>query len=1303
MRSQRLRLSLALILASCLLIPVQAQKAGLPANRGVDEESLSTLHGTVHPLARTEFDQGAVADDLPLQRMLLMMARPAGRENDLQQFLRDVHSPGSAVYHQWLTPEEFGARFGAADEDAQLVSGWLQSHGMSVARVTKGKWLIEFSGTAGQVREALHTQIHRYSIDGKTYFANASEIAVPQAIAKRIRGFAPLNGFPLDSYVKLVGGATMNRANHRVAPQFTVTENNAPFYALGPEDFATQYDAGPVYAAGTNGMGQTIGILGEGNLNLALVDAYRKLFNLPADHTQVIIDGQDPGDGAEPNVEGYLDVEVSGAVAPGATVNFYIAGAEGISGVTSTPLALAALRAVEDNQASVLSASFGDCEQVLGEAGNQLWAGLWEQAAAQGQTVFVSSGDSGPTACPALAAIEGSTIVFLDSLNVNGLSSTPWNVSVGGTDFYYSDHASGAPSAAKLWNQTNDSSNGSLKAPLPEQVWDSVFGFDVVDFFPPAGAEFFDYPVAAVAGGGGVSNCSQETVTTPALFGTCLAGYAKPDWQNAPGVPDDQARDLPDVSLFASNGMNLSAVPLCAEPGDCAPVTTGDPQITLVGGTSVSSPSMAGVMALIDQKYGRQGQANYTLYALARQYPSVFHDITQVSNDIVCPQGTSPECDVLVPNQTFNFYSYGEYAAGPGYDLASGLGSVDVSQLVNNWNKVTFAASTTTLQASPASVVHGSAVTASVAVTANSGSATPTGNVALVASAGTSIPANAPLTLTNGTASASLTNLPGGNYQLTAQYGGDATFAGSASTPAALTVTPEGSTTELTVDYFSPPTANPLPSGEIAYGARVPFEAVPSGAASKTTGLATGTVVFTDGAVTDTVLLDGKGVATWRPQSFAIGAHSVTASYSGDASYEASTSTPVALTVVKVAPGLEVVPDVMPVGCAVGVTSCGSNGGEVYQPGTDMVASVFMGGGIGTPPSGAVTVSFGSLTQAVNLTAVAGISSAWATFPNIPAGSYALSATYPGDANWNAATFTNATPYVYADSSYTPTTTTTTMTLSPSSVDSSGSVTFNVTTVAASNQNGCFLGTDFATLYAGAASFGFVQMGCSVVNGVPTVSGSAVIPGSELPAGSYQVVAEYAGAGVQLPSFSSPVPLTVTATDFSLSVVSRNVAVAAGKSTTAPVALGGPLAAGITVALSCATSSASLGCTISPGSATVTGSGTASLTINAFTESSAASEKRGAGREGTTLRTGGLALALLALLAVPGRKRFAKLLVSLAVCVGLSVAVGCGSSPTKTVTTGPTIIPTPAGSYSVTVTGISSGITHSSTLNIQVQ
>jgi Pro-kumamolisin, activation domain/Bacterial Ig-like domain (group 3) len=1279
---------------SCLLVSLSfahAQTSLLTQSSTWDEKDLVTLHGTVHPMARPEYDQGKVGDDLSVPRMLLMLARPAGRQNDLDQFLRQVHDPGSSVYHHWVTPAEFGTRFGATDEDSEIVAEWLRSHGFAVARVTQGKSFIEFSGSAGQIAEALHTEIHRFSAHGKTFYANSKEIAVPAAIAFRIAAFAPLNNLPLSSYAKRVGTAAVSRSGVQSHAQFTLTENGQPFYALGPEDFATQYDVAPVYAAGLNGAGQTIGILGEYNLNLALVDAYRKLFNLPASNVQVIVDGQDPGDGSAPNVEGYLDVETSGAIAPAATINFYIAGAEATSTEVWNPLTLAALRAVEDNQASILSASFGECEQDLGESGNQVWQGLWEQAAAQGQTVFVSSGDSGPATCDVIGTTASGQLI-MPSVSVNGLSSTPWNVSVGGTDFYYSDYASGAPSAASLWNQSNDTSNGSLKASLPEQPWDDALGFDVL-------ADQGD-----AAGGGGVSNCSQETTQASGGQPACIAGYAKPLWQNAPGVPSDGARDLPDVSLFASNGANLSAAPICAEPGDCA--AGGEQQLTLVGGTSVSTPSMAGVMALIDQKYGRQGQANYTLYALARQQPNVFHDITIGTNDITCPEILeSPACDVAVANQPF-VDSYGIYAAGPGYDLASGLGSIDVSQLLNNWNKVSYAASTTTLQVTPATVVHGSPVTASIVVKANSGTEVPTGNVALEASFGTTIPQNVPVALTNGAASANLASLPGGSYQLTAEYGGDGTFAASSSAPVSLTVTPENSTTSLTALPNSP-------IGQIAYGDAPVFTAVPSGVLSRTSGLATGNVTFTDGGTSATVPLDGLGVATWRPESFAMGTHTITAAYSGDASFAASVSTPLSLNVVKPTPLLYVVTDTQFSGCAQGLTSCGTGNGIVYQPGSNMVISVFMGGGDGTPPTGAVTVNFGSLSQTVALAPIANIAAGWATFNNVPSGSYALNAAYVGDGNWGPATYTASAPFVFGASNLptTPATTTTTLTLSPGSVDSSGSVTFNVGVTASSSQNGCFLGTNAATLYASSVSFAFVPLTCNVVSGAVSITGSATVPATELPPGSYQVVAEYQGLpGIQESSFSNSVPLAVTVTDFSLAAMGKNFSMAAGGSLAIPVLLGGPSSSTIAVNLSCAVSSPSLTCTVSPTSASVTGSESATIAVNAFTTSAAATARHDPRRgSGFLLRSGeGIALGLFVFMALPNRRQATKLWVALAACVIAVGVAGCGASSSGSSSpapgnSGPGSVPAPAGNYTVTVTGISGGISHSSTVYVQVQ
>lgn len=758
-----------------------AQVPTLPAQAKFDETRLLKLPGTLHPLARPEYDRGAVSDSFPADRMLVMMNPPPDRLQALQQFLRDAHTLGSPSYHKWITPEEFGARFGARDEDVQQLQSWLQSHGFSVARLTKSKRFLEFSGTAAQVRDALHAEIHQYELSGNLYYSVSADVSIPEALAPLIRGFAPLNTFPLTSYVHTAGKGTLSPSTRRVQPDFTTTTSTgSTFYALAPEDFATQYDLGPVYQAGTNGTGTTIGILGASNLNLPVVDAFRKLYGLPGDNTQVVIDGEDPGVGLSPNVEGFLDVEVSGAVAPKATVNYYIAGGSHFQ----SGQVLAAMRAIEDNQADILSASFGECEQLLGPTGNLLWSSLWEQAAAQGQTVFVASGDSGPATCP-LGEISTTGQITYFGMGVNGLASTPWNVAVGGTDFYYSDYATGGASIATLWNSTNDANLGSLRQTLSEQPWDQDLGLNIVPF------DTQSFSIPSAAGGGGPSSCSQfAPPTVPPSLPVCFAGYPKPSWQNAPGVPVDGVRDLPDVSLFAAAGPNLTAYAICAEPGDCAPVTSGEPQVLLVGGTSASTPAMAGIMALVNQKFGRQGQANFTLYALARQQPAVFHDITVGTNDVLCvPQ--APGCTTPVTNVPATIAeSYGLYPAGPGYDLATGLGSFDLNALLAAWNKITFLPTTTTLQLSPSSIIHGTGVNITATVAANSGTSVPTGDVNIKTTSPLPLIDTNEITLANGTAISNWSFFPGGTYQVTAQYAGDGTFAQSTSAPSTLTVTP---------------------------------------------------------------------------------------------------------------------------------------------------------------------------------------------------------------------------------------------------------------------------------------------------------------------------------------------------------------------------------------------------------------------------------------------------------------------------------------------------------------------------------
>lgn len=1297
MRPARFPLFLFLALAFSLPPLLLSQSSNHAPASPVDENLLATMRGSVHPLARPEFDQGAVPDDFPVRRMLVMLQRPPEREAARQRFLRDVHTPGSAMFHQWLSSKEYGRQFGARDEDVQTVAAWLQAHGFSVARVTRSKAIIEFSGTAGQVREALHTEIHEYAANGRSFYANDREISVPEGILSLIRNFAPLNTYPLTSYVAQAGKAKFSRDAHGGAPAFTLTANGAPFYALAPEDFATQYDLSPIYSAGTDGSGETIGIIGASNVNLALVNAYRELFNLPGDNTQIVVDGEDPGDGLAPNVEALLDIELSGAVAPNATVNFYVAGGQPLQ----DNLALAALRAVEDDQASVLSLSYGECEPLLGDAGNQLWAGLWEQAAAQGQSVLVASGDTGPAACLGIILLGPNGTEETFGLTANGLSSTPWNVSVGGTDFYYSDYATGGSSISSLWNQSNDANLGSLKALLPEQPWNDALGFNIVPYFTPLsnGDSGLNGPVPSVAGGGASSNCAQETPRSLTSLPTCIAGYPKPIWQQDTGVPNDGVRDLPDVSLFAANGPNLSAWPICAEPGDCAAGATS--AITLVGGTSTSTPAMAGIMALVNQKYGRQGQADYTLYALARQQSGVFHDITIGTNDVLCMLANIPgippvpNCTIAYPNIFPEVYSFGVYAAGTGYDLATGLGSLDASELISNWTKVALLPTTTLLQLSPTTTTHGSAISLAASVTPVSGSVVPTGDIVLQTDPASAMRGNGLIALSSGTASASVTTLPGGSYQVLAQYGGDGVYGASASSPILVTIKPEPSVTSLTYSGVG------VPTGTVPFGSALTYEATPTGLNTNSSGLATGSVTLTDGNASATVPLNVNGVANWSPQVLALGPHSVTASYSGDASYTPSTGGPLTFTVVQGTPSIETeVLDQPPAVCIVGGT-CSIN----YVAGSNVVVHVVLRGpNANVPPTGTVTVTLGTLTQTVPVVAESyindGLSTAYATLNDVPAGTYSLTANYSGDANWNAVSYTYPPPLTFVANSAVATSTTT-LTASPSSVNSSGSVTFNVTVTASTDQYGTPVGIVF--LLGNGTEFAGGLLGSGVVTTSTTESATIVVPATALPIGQLNVTAVYSGAVGVASSVSAPVQLNVTASDFTFSTGASSLTVKSGQTGTVPLLLGGPYGIGVPVSLACAPSSSLFTCSVNPASPTVTGSGTATLTIAASVPGMTA--RVFPPRDHSPIRwfvaTCSFAFAFGAILTVPIGRRKQRTQVIFLFFTILFVATSCGGG-SSSAPPPPSTNPTPPGAYSVLVTATSNGVVHNVQLAVLV-
>src|SRR5258707_215432 len=374
------------------------QKSRVPARvtDTMDDTNRTVLRGNVHPKARAEFDRGAVADAQPVTRILLVLQRSAEQEAALRQLMEEQQSKNSPNYHAWLTPEQFGQQFEPADADVHAVTDWLTSHGFQNIKVAKGKTVVEFSGNAGQVRNAFGTEIRKYNVKGEEHFANASDPQIPAALAPVVRGIRSLHNFHPKAQARQLGSFRRMETGE-IRPLFTFTDVNGTFYAVGPADFAKIYNIPP---SGADGTGQSIAIVGQSNINLQDVIDFRAMFRLPAytsGQLNVILNGPDPGlvDGDEGASD--LDVEWAGAVAPAATIDCVA------TEMTQTDLTAgidgSAIYIVDNNVAPILSESYGACEAGLGTGGNAFYNSLWQQAAAEGITVVISAGGNCSAGC----------------------------------------------------------------------------------------------------------------------------------------------------------------------------------------------------------------------------------------------------------------------------------------------------------------------------------------------------------------------------------------------------------------------------------------------------------------------------------------------------------------------------------------------------------------------------------------------------------------------------------------------------------------------------------------------------------------------------------------------------------------------------------------------------------------------------------------------------------------------------------------------------------------------------------------
>ena len=727
----------------------------------ISSSSATVLPGSQHPLAKAEYDSGRVPASTRMNGISLYFSRSAAQQADLEALIAAQQTPGSPQFHQWLTPDQFAARFGMAQSDLDRVQTWLQQQGFSIDSVARSRNVIRFSGTAGQVEQAFQTQMHYYSVGGAKHFAPSTALTLPTALVSVVSGVRNLDDFrPRPMIVTSQKG--------RALPSFTSSVSGSVF--LAPGDVKVAYDMNPLIGAGTNGTGQTIAVMGQSSIVASDIENFESAAGLTVkDPTQVIVPGSgSPQTFAGDEGESDLDLEWSGGIAPGAQIDFIYTGSDTTFGVFDS-----LQYAVDEKIGNILSLSYGICEAQL--QGTAALESVLQQAATQGQSVVAASGDSGSTACyEGIPTTQNGLppLTTQEALAVSYPASSQYATGVGGTEITTADDAS---TNSTYWEgQASTDEITSLKTYIPEVVWND----DIAAI--GAGA------TSLSAGGGGVST----------LYTT------KPTWQTGvPGIPADGKRDVPDVSFYASP--DLPGYLFCtSDTSDWAPASAGaaaqaascnsgfrdgsTQDLTIAGGTSFATPVFAGMVAILNQEKGYtagQGLLNPTLYTLAANstsYASGFHDVTTGNN--ACPSSLGANyCSGAAET---------DYPAGAGYDLATGLGSIDLANLAaaTGWPAAsTLIGTTTSVAAATPTPAASTNDVVTITVSSPTGASAPTGNVTLSIDGGgtayNSSGSTQTVALTSsgtaGTATYTANFASAGVHSIVAQYAGDSTHAAS--------------------------------------------------------------------------------------------------------------------------------------------------------------------------------------------------------------------------------------------------------------------------------------------------------------------------------------------------------------------------------------------------------------------------------------------------------------------------------------------------------------------------------------------
>ncbi len=642
----------AFVLASAMLA---AQTPAARIQSEIVSSRLSPIPGSQSALARVAPDLGRMPSNTAISGITLRFNRSAAQEAALDALIQAQQNPSSPLYHQWLTPDQFAARFGVAQSDIDKVENWLQQQGFAIDTVNRSHTAIRFSGNAGQVESAFATQMHFYQVNGQKHFAPSTALSVPSAIAGVVADIHNLSDF-------------RPHPDH-IIPRKTFTSAQSGNVFFAPPDIVTTYDIQPVYSAGVNGAGQTIVIAGQSQVVLSDIEAFEAASGLTKkDPNLVLVPGTgDSSTSSGDESESDLDLEWSGAIAPGATVDFVYVGSSPNYSTFD-----AAAYAIDEGLGNIISMSYSACELDPYVTSSYISSeeAIYMQATSQGQTVLAASGDEGSTGCYGDTDLNVSGTDSQESLAVNYPASSAYVTAVGGTEIA-SEFSSGGSSISQYWNAASGSTDllSSAKSYIPEVAWND-------DALAAAsGASCTDTSSCLASSGGGAS----VLVAQPSFQSTYFTATGETN-------PSSGHRLVPDISFYASpeqpgylyctsdqTAWGQSQAASCNS--GFRDNSTGD--LTVAGGTSFGTPIFAGMVALLNQngKYTTgAGEINATLYTLAATsatYSAAFHDVTSGNNDCQVPENcASPSVG---------------YSAGTGYDEVTGLGSLDIGKLATKW------------------------------------------------------------------------------------------------------------------------------------------------------------------------------------------------------------------------------------------------------------------------------------------------------------------------------------------------------------------------------------------------------------------------------------------------------------------------------------------------------------------------------------------------------------------------------------------------------------------------------------------